>query len=152
VKTSSTPGKRAGHDSGPPAMGAIVRQSRSQSNDILLKSLDIRAEGRRIIQVVPLTRAAAGGSAASILPLVLAKKRLWPLGPKRTKISKISNRSAKRTGGHYLGRPELGEAKHPAKGRAIRCVGRCDEWHLDLGNTFRHLAFHLGAGLGHPAD
>src|SRR5262245_42289630 len=26
-----------------------------------------------------------------------------------------------------------------------------DEWHLVLGNAFRHLAFHLGAGLGQPA-
>jgi hypothetical protein len=29
--------------------------------------------------------------------------------------------------------------------------GRCEEWHLVLGNAFRHLAFHLGAGLGQPA-
>ena len=29
--------------------------------------------------------------------------------------------------------------------------GRCDEWHLDLDNSFGHLAFHLSAGLGQPA-
>ena len=34
---------------------------------------------------------------------------------------------------------------------AGRSGGRCDEWHLVLGNPFRHLAFHLGAGLGQPA-
>jgi hypothetical protein len=26
-------------------------------------------------------------------------------------------------------------------------VGPADEWHLDFGNDFRHLAFHLGAWL-----
>jgi hypothetical protein len=25
-----------------------------------------------------------------------------------------------------------------------------NEWHLVLGNAFRHLAFHLGTGLGQP--
>src|SRR5262249_29184395 len=28
--------------------------------------------------------------------------------------------------------------------------GPTREWHLVLGNAFRHLAFHLGAGLGQP--
>src|SRR5262249_354588 len=30
------------------------------------------------------------------------------------------------------------------------CVGFIDEWHLDLGNPFRHLAFDLAARLCQP--
>lgn len=30
-------------------------------------------------------------------------------------------------------------------------VGVSGEWHLDVGNAFRHLAFDLGAGPGQPA-
>lgn len=35
--------------------------------------------------------------------------------------------------------------------RSNRRVSRCDEWHLDFGNAFRHLAFDFGAWLGQPA-
>src|SRR5262245_2377241 len=49
--------------------------------------------------------------------------------------------------------PRLGrfQARCPVCPRAVRCVGRWDEWHLLAGNAFGHLAFDLGARLGQPA-
>src|SRR5262249_20970147 len=40
-------------------------------------------------------------------------------------------------------------ARNPFTGLARS--GPIAEWHLVLGNAFRHLAFHFGAGLGQPA-
>jgi len=37
-----------------------------------------------------------------------------------------------------------------SKRSAQTYFGGADEWHLVLGKAFRHLAFHLGAGLGQP--
>jgi hypothetical protein len=41
-----------------------------------------------------------------------------------------------------------GKRHRGATNLSLACFGRPHEWHLDHDKALRHLAFHLGAGLG----
>jgi hypothetical protein len=43
-------------------------------------------------------------------------------------------------------------AKDAVQAVVVPSSGRCDEWHLDLGNSFRYLSFHFGAWRCQPGE
>src|SRR5579871_2983135 len=76
--------------------------------------------------------------------------------PQTDRICRFA-RATRRRGGEVAAGPGVQVQQGRVSARKTTQVAIClarsgpsHEWHLVLGNAFRHLAFHLGAGLGQP--